>query len=133
MNDIVLRLFTDYVLPVLGAAILAVGGYGITLLNKKLKNEQIRQSLSQLSIITKSVVEDLNQTMVPMLKEKAADGKLSQVDIQSLQDMALAMIKSQMQDELLDLLSKNTIDVDQRISTEIESQVFQAKICANGK
>jgi len=133
MNDIVLRLFTDYVLPVLGAAILAVGGYGITLLNKKLKNEQIRQSLSQLSIITKSVVEDLNQTMVPMLKEKIADGKLSQEDIQSLQDMALAMIKSQMQDELLDLLSKNTIDVDQRISTEIESQVFQAKICANGK
>jgi len=133
MNDIVLRLFTDYVVPVLGSAILVVGGYGIMLLNKKLKNEQVKHALSQLSIITKSVVENLNQTMVPMFKEKAADGKLSQEDIQALKNKALVMIKSQMQDEFLDLLAKNTIDVEQRISTEIESQVIRAKICSNGK
>jgi hypothetical protein len=128
MNEIVLTLFTNYIVPGLGTAILGFITYGSGLLISKLKNDQVKQALEQLTKITQSVVKSLNQTLVPMLKEKASDGKLSKEDIQAIKDKAINMIKAQIQNDVLDVLARNTIDVNQRISTEIESQVYESKL-----
>jgi hypothetical protein len=131
MNGILLNLFTQYVVPGLGTAIMGLITYGsgllISKLNTKLKNDQVRQALDQLSKITKSVVQNLNQTLVAGIKAKSADGDLSPEDMREIKAKAINLIKAQMQTEFLELLAKNTIDVDGLIDTEIESSVFELK------
>jgi hypothetical protein len=131
MNGILLNLFTQYVVPGLGTAIMGLITYGsgllISKLNTKLKNDQVRQALDQLSKITKSVVQNLNQTLVAGIKAKSADGDLSPEDMREIKAKAINLIKAQMQTEFLELLAKNTIDVDGLIDTEIEASVFESK------
>jgi uncharacterized protein len=131
MNGILLKLFTDYVVPGLGTAIMGLITYGsgllISKINTKLKNDQVKQALEQLSKITKTVVADINQTVVSDIKSRTADGKLSSEDMREIKAKAVMMIKAQMQTEFLELLEKNTIDVDGLISSTIESSVFELK------
>lgn len=131
MNDILLKLFTDYVVPGLGTAIMGLITYGsgllISKLNTILKNEHVKQALDQLSRITKTVVQNLNQTVVADIKSKTADGKLTNTDIRGIKAKAVNLIKAQMQTEFLELLEKNTIDVDGLISSEIEANVYELK------
>jgi hypothetical protein len=124
MNDILLKAFTDYVLPVVGSAVLAYGGHLLFILKAKLKNDTVKMALDQLAKITSSVVQGLNQTMVAQLK---ANRTLTKEDMIAIKNKAITMVKEQMQNEFLDVLAKNSIDVDSRIGTEIESQVFEAK------
>jgi hypothetical protein len=99
-----------------------LGGHVLLLLKTKLKNEQVKMALDQLAKITLSVVQNLNQTKVYEIKQTRS---LTDADKRDIKDKAIYLIKSQMQDEFLKLLDENTIDVDQRINTEIESQVFE--------
>jgi hypothetical protein len=122
MNNIVLNIITEVVVPIAIAGLSLIGGHVLLLLKTKLKNEQVKMALDQLAKITISVVQDLNQTMVYEIKQSRS---LTYEDKKSIKEKAFYLIKSQMQDEFLKLLDKNTIDVDQRINTEIESQVFE--------
>jgi len=131
MNGILLKLFTDYVVPGLGTAIMGLITYGsgllISKINTKLKNDQVKQALEQLSKITKTVVADINQTVVSDIKSRTADGKLSSEDMREIKAKAVMMIKSQVQTEFLELLAKNTIDVDALIDSMIEASVYELK------
>ena len=98
MNGILLKLFTDYVVPGLGTAIMGLITYGsgllISKINTKLKNDQVKQALEQLSKITKTVVADINQTVVSDIKSRTADGKLSSEDMREIKAKAVMMIKA---------------------------------------
>jgi hypothetical protein len=127
-KTVLLTFFINYVLPVLGSTILTLGTYGVTLLNKRLKNEQIRQALDVLSKVVTRVVQNLNQTLVPEIRAKSTDGVLSKEDVQAIKGKAMSLIQSQVQTELLSLLEKSGIDVDSLINTEIESSVYIEKV-----
>jgi hypothetical protein len=135
MNGILLNLFTQYVVPGLGTAIMGLITYGsgllISKINTKLKNDQVRQALDQLSKITKTVVTNLNQTLVADIKAKSADGDLSPEDMKAIKAKAVNLIKASIQNEFLDLLTKSSIDVDKLIDIEIESSVFESKTHVN--
>jgi hypothetical protein len=126
MTDILMSAFVSYVIPLLGSAIMALGTYGLTLLNNKLKNEQVKHALEELTKVTISVVQALNQTDVVGLRDNK--GKLSEADRIIIKNKALCMIKSQMQITALETLAKNGIDVEERVKTEIESQVWNEKV-----
>jgi hypothetical protein len=122
MNNVVLNIITEVVVPIAIAGLSLIGGHVLLLLKTKLKNEQVKMALDQLAKITLSVVQDLNQTMVYKIKQERS---LTDEDKKNVKEKAIAMIKLQMQDEFLKLLDDNTISADARIKTEIESQVFE--------
>jgi hypothetical protein len=122
MNNVVLNILVEGVVPIVVTGLGILGGHVLLLLKTKLKNEQVKMALDQLAKITLSVVQNLNQTKVYEIKQTRS---LTDADKRDIKDKAIYLIKSQMQDEFLKLLDENTIDVDQRINTEIESQVFE--------
>jgi hypothetical protein len=135
MNEVIINAVSDIlvkgVLPLVLSGVSIYGGHLLFKLKTKLNNDNVKMALDQLTKITISVVQSLNQTMVADIKAKRT---LTKEDEQAIKAKAVYLVKSQMQNEFLDILEKNTINVDDRISTEIESQVFEAKslgLCNN--
>lgn len=127
MYDILIRIISEGVVPLVIAGFGILGGQVLFRLKSKLKNENIKMALDQIAKITKAVVLNLNQTVVANIKSKSDDGKLTAEDIRDVKAKAITLIKAQAQNEFLDLLEKNTIDVDSLLDSSIEASVFESK------
>jgi len=127
MNDMILKIISEVIIPLVIAGLGILGGQVLFRLKTKIGNDNIKMALDQLSKITKTVVANLNQTVVAYIRSKTVDGKLSSADMREIKAKAIMLIKAQMQTEFLDLLAKNTIDVDGLISSEIEASVYELK------
>lgn len=125
MNDIILKIISEGIIPIVIAGLGILGGQVLFKLKTKINNDNIKMALDQLSKVTRTVVSQLNQTVVADIKSKTVDDKLSVGDMRDIKEKATNLIKAQMQTEFLELLAKNTIDVDGLISSEIEANVFQ--------
>ena len=127
MNDIILRIFTEGILPIVITGLGILGGQVLFKLKTKINNDNIKLALDQLARVTKTVAAQLNQTVVAEIRSHTADGNLTPTDMREIKTKAMNLIKAQIQTEFLALLAKNTIDVDGLISSTIEANVYQLK------
>ncbi len=125
MNEIIWGLFTTYVFPALGTGLAVLSAHLLFRLKAKINNDEIKMATDQLDKATKNVVSNLNQTLVPILRDKSRDGSLSNEDKVSVKNKAIVMIKAQMQTEFIELLNKSSIDLDSLLNTTIEASVFE--------
>ena len=126
MENTLLQIFS-VILPTVVTILLALLSLAANELKKKIKQEQVKSALEMAITITESGVNSLNKTTVPALREAAKDGRLTQSDMAKVKQIAVDTIKAELPDAMLDLLTKAKVVIDSRISTEIESQVLQAK------
>jgi hypothetical protein len=127
VNDIVLRIFTEGILPIIITGLGVLGGQVLFKLKTKINNDNIKLALDQLARVTKTVVAQLNQTVVAEIRLHTADGNLTPTDMREIKAKAVNLIKSQMQNEFLELLARNTIDVEGLIESTIEASVYELK------
>jgi len=127
-NEILL----NYIVPAAAALLIAAISYavkqfGVWLKSKiptnATKTHQLIEMLIQHSTLT---VEALIQTEVEALKEKAADGKLSDADKQYLRDKARQKIKASSA-QVLDELKQYIPDVDVLVNDCIEYVIRRLK------
>ena len=121
----------EQAIPILGGIITTAFSVGMGMLvryiNRKMKNETLKESLWLIEDISRHVVAGLMQTEVNALKEVAADGKLSDDAKARLKATAMRELKKQTADGVLKLLAKAQVDIDSLLSSIIESQVRYEK------
>lgn len=92
------------------SVVLSVLGFlaakGLSLLNRKVKNQVAVEALAQLASLVRSIARQLEQELVPELKKAAADGNLSAEDKKVLRDSFKAILKQQLSSQLVDSLKK---------------------------
>jgi hypothetical protein len=130
MENILVQFFSA-VLPTATLVVIALLGLLLVQIKAKIKQEQVKSALGSLVTITESVVNSLNKTTVPEMREASSDGVLTETEMAKVKQTAVDTIKAELPDAMLVLLTKANVAVDSRISTEIESQVLQSKSFAD--
>ena len=93
----------------------------------KTKNELALTALDQISATVETTVKDLQQTLVPALKQAAADGVISKADAQGLKAAAVLRVKNQLQPKVIKNAEVLISDVDALIQSLIEKNVLDLK------
>jgi len=93
----------------------------------KTKNELALTALEQISATVETTVKDLQQTLVPAIKQAAADGVISGQDAAHLRATAVSKIKAQLQPKLIKNAEVLISDVDALINALIEKNVLELK------
>lgn len=84
----------SYVVPVLGALLAALVGFGIQWLRAKTAGLKWQSVLDQLHDAVDTAVAAVQQTTVDALQRAAADGKLTEAEAKAAFDTALAQVKT---------------------------------------
>ena len=105
MKETLLTTLLPLALSVLSAAAVWALARLSTFLHAKATASKAYAALDRLSVTVSAVVADLNGTVVPKLREKAANGHLTAADIAELRVLALARLKVIWGEQGLKLLS----------------------------
>jgi hypothetical protein len=126
-----LSLFMNAILPVLGTILSGLvtwgAAAGTNYVRQKTKNEAAVNAMERISHTAQTVVDNLNQTLVPAMKEAAEDGRLSSDDIARLKNTALNNVKSQVPEAVQTAATLAVNSVRDLISAKIEQAVGKAK------
>jgi len=91
-------------------------------INSKINNENLHIAVNHLDDISQAVVLELEQTL-----RSRFDGKLSEAERELIKSAAIQKIKSVYSDELIKSLGKHNVDIDNLISSKIESVLYTMK------
>lgn len=100
---------------------------GIKYLQSLTKSKKLKEALDVMGVFAKTVVNDLNQTLVDDLKEKAADGKLTVADAMDIKANALERLKTVGPNEAMKIIEKETSNLESVLSAMIEEKVIEMK------
>lgn len=124
--------------PLVVALIGLLGSWLIAAVRSKLKSEQARGMLLRLSEQAGDVVLDLEQTLVPKLRDLSADGKLDKGDVEQLQGLAVAKLKEHLgkrgkSDALKVLGFKDEKELEDLLRTKLEAELARARAVIGAK
>ncbi len=92
--------------PLIAAGAAALIAYLVKLFKSKSKNEQVQGALDLVGDLATTVVQQIEQTMVPTMKGMLKDGKLDDSEKAQLKQLALDMLKKLYGDKGLAALQK---------------------------
>ena len=120
MNEILLNILSIVVM----AVILPLVSYGISrliaYLNTKVKDEKTKVYLSQATEVVNNVVRMVFQTYVDTLKKNASFDESAQLEALN---KAKEKIMSLLNKEVIEFINKNYGDINNWITTQIESTI----------
>lgn len=96
-------------------------------LNKKLKNEKIIEALNRVKEVVKTVVADLNQTVVASMREQTADGKLTREEICEIKNIALRTVRQYIPSTAQQLAEIGVGSFNLYLTSLIEQAVLESK------
>ena len=127
MEDLVNILLTDVVVPALGLLAVWAIGEATRYLRSKTKNENTTNALERLSHTATSAVAELEQVVVPAMRERSADGHLSSEDRLYLKRLAIQRVKERVAPELQAIAQKAVANIDIWLSSKVEQAKLDLK------
>ena len=116
---------TQLIIGIIGVVISALGIFVTYLINKWVKNDELKQIMTSLYQLVKSAVLDIQQTYVDeMKKNNMFDYEAQKIAVEK----SLKVIKANMPMKVESWLKSNYIDIDNYLRTLIEAQVKSLKI-----
>ena len=106
---------------VLEALVLAYGAWALEKFGKNKKLQNLSLANQELCRIVKQTVRELNQTVVEKLKEKAPNGKLTEEQIEGLQESLLEMVKAKTDEATVAMITAAGADLDALIIGQCEA------------
>lgn len=116
---------TQVILSVLGVIISGLGVYFTYLINKHIKNDELKRILTSLNDLIKKSVAEIQQIYVDDLKGKNMFDKEAQ---KQAIERCLESIKANMPNEVKSWLESNYTDIEAYLRSQIEAQVKLLKI-----
>ena len=131
MQEALMAQLVSELIPVLVPIISGLISWGLVEFSKymrtKTKNESANDAITHVTETISTVVTELEQTMVPAMKERAKDGKLDEVDRQALKAIAIEKVSSQIPDKMQKLTGLFVNSFEKFISSKIEKAVSDLK------
>jgi len=116
---------TQLIIGIIGVVISALGIFVTYLINKWVKNDELKQIMTSLYQLVESAVLDIQQTYVDeMKKNNMFDYEAQKIAVEK----SLKVIKANMPIKVESWLKSNYIDIDNYLRTLIEAQVKSLKI-----
>lgn len=116
---------TQLIIGIVGVVISGLGIFVTYLINKWVKNDELKQIMTSLYQLVKSAVLDIQQTYVDeMKKNNMFDYEAQKIAVEK----SLKVIKANMPMKVESWLKSNYIDIDNYLRTLIEAQVKSLKI-----
>lgn len=115
---------TEVILGIIGVAITALGTIITFVINKYVKDANLKNILSTLNTVVQSVVQEIYQTYVEGLKcNNMFDGECQKKAL----EMALEKVKTSLPADISAWLKANYTDIDAYLKTLIESAIYTLK------
>ncbi len=105
----------------LEALVLAYGAWALEKFGKNKKLQNLSLANQELCRIVKQTVRELNQTIVHTLKEQSPDGKLTEEQIEGLQESLLEMVKAKADEATIAMITAAGADLDALITGQCEA------------
>lgn len=115
---------TEIILSIIGLVVSGLGALITYLINKYIKNEQLKTILNSLNELVKASVATIQQTYVDELKKGGMFDKEAQK--QAL-ERCLELIKANMPNDISNWLKSNYSDIEAYLKSLIEAQVSLLK------
>lgn len=115
---------TEIILSIIGLVVSGLGALITYLINKYIKNEQLKTIINSLNELVKTSVATIQQTYVDELKKGGMFDKEAQK--QAL-ERCLELIKSNMPNDISNWLKSNYSDIEAYLKSLIEAQVSLLK------
>jgi hypothetical protein len=130
MNEILTQLMAALI-PIFGTILTALVSWAALEFAKyiktKTKNELAYNAVATICDATETTVAKFNQTVIPELKKRAADGKLSRSDINEVKKMAMIEVKKQIPDAIDAAARMSVNSITDLITGKIEKAVGESK------
>lgn len=112
MNDVIINIAAQVVSTLLITLIGVLGAWLTAKIGKRVELTNINKAKDELIVAAQQTVMELQQTVVEGLKEKAADGKLTDEEIEGLCLSLLAKTKEKMSLPAIKVLEAAAVDVN---------------------
>lgn len=112
MNDVIINIAAQVVATLLITLIGVLGAWLTAKIGKRVELTNINKAKDELIIAAQQTVMELQQTVVEGLKEKAADGKLTDEEIEGLCLSLLTKTKEKMSLPAIKVLEAAAVDVN---------------------
>lgn len=112
MNDVIINIAAQVVSTLLITLIGVLGAWLTAKIGKRVELTNINKAKDELIVAAQQTVMELQQTVVEGLKEKAADGKLTDEEIEGLCLSLLTKTKEKMSLPAIKVLEAAAVDVN---------------------
>ena len=112
MNDVIINIAAQVVSTLLITLIGVLGAWLTAKIGKRVELTNINRAKDELIVAAQQTVMELQQTVVEGLKEKAADGKLTDDEIEGLCLSLLTKTKEKMSLPAIKVLEAAAVDVN---------------------
>ncbi len=112
MNEAIINLVAHVISTLLITLIGVLGAWLTTKIGQRVELSNINKAKDELIIAAQQTVMELQQTLVEELKDKAADGKLSEDEITELGFLLVNKTKQKMSLSAIGLLEAASVDVN---------------------
>ena len=131
MKEILIQAAIQYLAPI-AASLLSIIIIWILkqvsqLIGGKVKDQRIASALERICYTTATTVMEIEQKVVPALKEATSDGKLDRYDQARIKALAIKKVKERLQPEVMKQAGGAIRDIDSWISGKIEQMVLTGK------
>lgn len=127
MTDIIIENIVKITAALLLMLIGVLGTYLTTLAAKRAETANVSEALRALTEAAKTIVGELQQTIVGPLKDAAADGKLTPDEIADLRNMLVAQTKQKMLPSAINIINAAGADIEAIILGVGENLINKAK------
>lgn len=127
MREVFIEVGTKVVFELLMLVISVVFARLGSLAAKSRKLSHVAAAMKELEKVVKTVVGDLQQTVVEGLKDASADGKLTQEEIYDLGQLLTEKTYEQLSDTAEDTIEAAGIDIEEAIHSFAEAYIARIK------
>ena len=124
---VLIEQFVTTVARLLEALVLAYGAWTLDKFGENKKLQNLNLANQELCRIVKQTVRELNQTIVNKLKEESPDGKLTDEQIQELNEHLLGLVKMKMDEASIAMIKASGADLDALIIGQGEAYLDKLK------
>lgn len=111
---------TQIILGIIGVLLTSLGTLITFLINKYVKNDQLKRLMGTLNEVVKNAVSETYQTYVEALKK---DGMFSKEAQKIALEKALMIIKDNLPKDVMDWVKENYSDIDTFLKSQIEAVI----------
>ena len=115
---------TEVIIGIIGFVLATLGTIATILINKYVKNKELKDILLSLNEVVKTIVADVQQTYVDGLKK---DGMFDAERQKEALSLALEKVKVSLPCNVSKWLKDNQTDIDGYLKSVIESAVYSLK------
>lgn len=132
MNEAIISLIAQVISTILITLIGVLGAWLTTKIGQRVELSNINKAKDELIIAAQQTVMELQQTVVEELKDKAADGKLTEEEITELGFLLVDKTKKKMSLSAIGVLEAASVDITALIRGAAEALINQMHEAAEG-